>query len=106
MVNEKIQRRINYVTTQEIIRMAGMVAFGHINLKELTSERNIIPPKEIFSYRTINSWSDFGLIDDNRIEQGKGWRKFSKIEFAYILILKALRDFDISLAKLKIVKDF
>lgn len=52
------------------------------------------------SYRVINSWGENGLLfEDDKRENG--WRKFSTVEMLWIHILRELRAFGFSLAKLK-----
>ena len=55
------------------------------------------------TYRTINYWSNIGLLDDYR-ENNRCWRKFSIVELAFIFIISSLRDFGVSLETIKEVK--
>lgn len=55
------------------------------------------------SYRVINSWGENGLLfEDDKRENG--WRKFSTVEMLWIHILRELRAFGFSLAKLKTLR--
>lgn len=57
-----------------------------------------------FSYRTINHWENEGIINDNR-PNGKGWRKYSMIDRVWIGVISKLRDFGVSLDKIKLIKE-
>jgi DNA-binding transcriptional MerR regulator len=56
------------------------------------------------TYRVIYHWESLGLIDNNRENSDKGWRKFSVVDLAWISIVKALRNFGFSSDKIKVVK--
>lgn len=53
------------------------------------------------TYRTINHWAKLGLIDDDRENEGKGWRKFSIVDLVWLGVLKQLREYGFSLEKIK-----
>ena len=55
------------------------------------------------SYRTLNHWSELGLIEDDRKKE-KGWRKFSTIEVVWLHIIAELRKFGLSIEQLLNVK--
>ncbi len=57
------------------------------------------------SFRTINSWTSAGLLDDSRSKPGQGWRKFSTVDITLMSILVELRKFGLSLETLKKVKN-
>lgn len=52
------------------------------------------------SYRSINHWTEEGLLDDDRSE-GTGWRKLSFKELIWLRVLHDLRQFGLSLEKLR-----
>ncbi len=52
------------------------------------------------SYRSINHWTEEGLLDDARSE-GTGWRKLSFKELIWLRVLHDLRQFGLSLEKLR-----
>ncbi|MBR2273661.1 MAG: MerR family transcriptional regulator [Alphaproteobacteria bacterium] len=56
------------------------------------------------SFRTINHWESVGLLDNERQDEKEKWRKFSQIDIVYLHLLSKLREFDLSLAKLKNAK--
>jgi len=57
------------------------------------------------SYRNINYWESVGVLDDMREVTGKGWRKFSDIDLAFIAIISQLRKIGMPLDKIKKVKE-
>ena len=57
------------------------------------------------SFRIINHWDSVGLLDDERQDKKEKWRKFSQMDIVYLHLLSKLREFDLSLAKLKNVKN-
>ena len=69
----------------------------HVNAKKIRTN-----PKD-FSYRIINHWQEYGLIEDSRPD-GKGWRKFSITDVIWLHILTELRKFGFSIENLKKVK--
>lgn len=56
------------------------------------------------SYRVINHWTDLGLLPDTREDDAK-WRKFSIIDIVWTLIVKELRQYGMSLDKIKKTRD-
>lgn len=57
------------------------------------------------TYRVINSWESSGLLDDTREQEGLGWRKFSTSDIAWIMIISKLREFGLSIEKIKKTKE-
>lgn len=57
------------------------------------------------SYRIINHWEKNGLIEVERGEDGKGWRKFSLMDAIWISIIIELRKFGVSIENLKLIKN-
>jgi DNA-binding transcriptional MerR regulator len=55
------------------------------------------------TYRAINHWTTSGLIDDTRESDAK-WRKFNLAEIIWITIISHLRQFDMSIKKIKEIK--
>ena len=72
------------------------------NLKDLREKRFRKQDLPISS-RVLNDWCKKGLLIDNR-ENADQWRTFSQIDVAYIHILKACRNFGISIRKLQEAK--
>lgn len=54
------------------------------------------------SYRQVNSWDQYGLIDVDR--DGSEWRKYSIIDAVWLNIIAELRVFAFSIDKIKITK--
>jgi DNA-binding transcriptional MerR regulator len=54
------------------------------------------------SYRAINHWSSLGLLDDNRLGENKGWRKFSVVDLVWLKALAEFRKFGMGLDKIKV----
>lgn len=80
-------------------------------IKELRNKIYNVKETEIIqgnalTYRIINSWESVGLIDDERDNEGVGWRKFSQIDMALIAIINRLRNFGMSTDKIKKVKEY
>lgn len=53
------------------------------------------------SYRTINHWSEQGLLEDRRDGSEAGWRKLSFKDVLWLRILSELRAFGLPLTALK-----
>ncbi len=56
------------------------------------------------SYRIINHWENNGLIEVNRGDKGKGWRKYSLMDALWISLISELRKFGVSIENLKLIK--
>lgn len=56
------------------------------------------------TYRIINHWSSEGLIDDDREEDSKQWRKLSIIDIVWIRVISEMRKFGLPLDKIKYAK--
>src|SRR5690606_34162801 len=58
---------------------------------------------ESVTYRQINSWGDQELLTVQR--EGKEWRRFSVMDALWVKIIQELREFGLSLDKIKIAKE-
>lgn len=58
------------------------------------------------TYRIINTWTNFGLLNDNRKRYEQGWRKFSILDLFWIKIIEKVRNFGLSLEKIKQIKNY
>lgn len=98
------QEFITENTFNEMIKMTGWSVYSAQEFSDLQKKQytlsGIIP-----SYRVVNSWAEQGLLDDNRVTD-KGWRKYSLIDVAMVIIFKALRDFGVSIEKMKAIKTY
>lgn len=56
------------------------------------------------TYRTINHWESQGLIDCDRKEDA-GWRQFSIMDQLWLYTIQALREFGLSLDRVKNAKE-
>lgn len=56
------------------------------------------------SYRTINNWSEKGIIHDSR-PTADGWHKFSIIDMAWLYIVNELRKWNTRLNIIKTIKE-
>ena len=69
-----------------------------LNHKQYTlSEPSVTP-------RVLHHWHQTGVITDRRV-RGKGWSKFSFTELVWIKLIIRLREFGLSLDKIKIAKE-
>lgn len=98
------QEFITESTFHEMVKMTGWSVYSAQEFSDLQKKQytltDIIP-----SYRVVNYWAEQGLLDDNRATD-KGWRKYSLIDVAMVIIFKALRDFGVSIEKIKAVKTY
>jgi hypothetical protein len=69
--------------------------------EELIASKTRIEIKQ--SSRVINNWEKEGVINKDITSEGK-WRKFSKVDAVWINIVTELREFGLSLEKIKTVK--
>lgn len=65
----------------------------------LNDKRHTVKATDI-TYRSINHWTEQGLLDDHRTENSK-WRKLSFKDLIWLRILTELRKFGLPLDKLK-----
>src|SRR5438105_2733144 len=56
------------------------------------------------SYRSINHWSEMGLVGGMRFKDS-GWRKFSFVELAWIEIISELRSFGLPIQSIQNLKE-
>lgn len=56
------------------------------------------------TYRTINHWESLGLIDCDR-KEGTEWREFSVMDRLWLYTIEALREFGLSLDRVKNAKN-
>lgn len=65
------------------------------------SKKNFTLKNTEHSYRAINYWCSLGLIDDDRNNGSREWRKFSVVDMAWLGILNQLQEIGFSLNKIK-----
>jgi DNA-binding transcriptional MerR regulator len=75
----------------------------YLPLKEQLNEKKYPVSKTDASYRTINSWSEAGLLLEEE-DRNNGWRKFSILDLVWLEILKELRAIGFGLEKLQVLK--
>lgn len=73
-------------------------------ISKLLREKEKRIDKDDFSYRIINHWEKHGLLEADRGE-GKGWRKFSLLDYVWLHLLGILREFGVSIEKIKTIKE-
>src|SRR2546421_3578374 len=61
------------------------------NVSQMLNDRNTPMKVNVASYRQINSWDKYGLIDIDR--QGAEWRKYSIMDSIWLNIIYELRCF-------------
>jgi DNA-binding transcriptional MerR regulator len=72
------------------------------NISTLLNDRNQAIRSNIASYRQINSWDAYGLIDFAR--EGNEWRKYSIMDSLWLHIIHELRGFGYTVEQIKKVK--
>lgn len=69
------------------------------------NEQVISANKLKISSRLINHYEFKGLIKDSRLDNKKGWRKFTYVEAVYLLIVRELRRYGVSTEFIKTFYD-
>jgi DNA-binding transcriptional MerR regulator len=75
-------------------------------LRQLLTEKRYTASEADLSYRTINHWSEVGLLDDDRDAPGQGWRRFSIADLVWVYIITELRSYGVPLEKIAATKKF
>jgi DNA-binding transcriptional MerR regulator len=73
-------------------------------VRNLLAESKYTVSKTDESYRTVNSWSEAGLLIEAK-DRENGWRKFSVIDLCWLRTIKELRKLGFSLDKISTLKD-
>lgn len=71
-------------------------------ISEMINNRATAIKINIASYRQLNSWDQYGLIDIER--EGSEWRKYSILDAVWVNIIYELRCFGFTIEQLKTVK--
>ncbi len=95
--------KMGYIHSKRTIEQFMVLTDALAQLNGVREKRYDIG-KTAISYRTINYWEQVGLLDDQRTEQGHGWRKFSIIDIAFISLITHLRNIGLSIDVLKNTK--
>ena len=106
MKTKKQTPKIDYVTENtyhEIIKMTGWTVESKEQFKQLLAKQYTL--RGLLTYKVANDWTEKGLLDDTRSDNQQ-WRKYSIFDLALVSIFKALRDFGVSLEKIKSIKDY
>lgn len=77
---------------------------GERDVRYILSKKLFTKKDADITYRTLNHWTEIGLLDDEREEHTETWRRLSVLELVWIKILKELREFGLSLEKLLVTK--
>lgn len=75
-------------------------------LKQILTEKRYTASEANLSYRTINHWSEVGLLDDDRDARGQGWRRFSIADLVWVYVIAELRSYGFPLEKMAATKEF
>ena len=104
-IEQKLKSEVNFVNRSEDFDIYFVTYFSDENKRnsDWFNDKIRRVKDDKLSYRLINHWSNFGLIDENR-PKGKGWRRFSIIEMIWINIIYELRKFGFPLEKILLVK--
>lgn len=86
------------------LNFLGGFVHSDISAKKQFNEQTYKLGDERLSSRLLNHWYEAGIITDDR-PNGKGWKKFSFSEIAWIEIVYKLRSFGLDLKRIKVVKD-
>jgi len=81
----------------------GGFATSSGSLKERLNSKIYKVDDERLSSRVLNHWYKSGIIKDDR-PNGRGWKKFSLSELAWIQVVFKLRNIGVDLKKIKLVK--
>lgn len=73
-------------------------------IKEQLNKKSYPVSTTVTSYRTINSWSEAGLLLGEN-ERDNGWRKFSFLDLLWLEVIKELRAVGFGLEKIAVLKD-
>lgn len=57
------------------------------------------------TYRVLNHWMSEGLIEDDREDTSKGWRKLSLKDIVWLHIIRDLRKFGLPIEKIRVVQE-
>lgn len=68
---------------------------------KLISEKRYTVKDSDTTYRIINHWMSQGLLEDDREDTSKGWRKLALTEILWLRILLVLRRYGLPLEKLQ-----
>ena len=74
-----------------------------VKFKEAVCEKKHRLSDNKFTSRIINHWEKEGLFDDDR-PKGKGWRKYSLSDVAWLHVISEIRSFGLSLETIQKVK--
>lgn len=94
------------VTNDTIKEMQGLLDIAKKNPNILTKlrEKKYTVKDTDKTFRIINYWESVGLLDNNRESSSLAWRRFSMMDVIFIHLLTKLREFDLSIQKLKVTK--
>lgn len=74
---------------------------GRSGISKFLNEKRFTMKDTDSSYRVINHWFTQGLLGDDVRESDKGWRKFSVVDLVWLTIIRELREYGLSLEKIK-----
>ena len=75
-----------------------------LTVKKGLNQRQYSLSESSVTPRVLHHWYQTGIISDRRTD-GKGWSKFSFTELVWIKLIIRLREFGLSLDKIKIAKE-
>lgn len=71
------------------------------NLRQQVNDKRFTVKDGDVSYRVINHWTAQGLLDDDREDDSKDWRKLSLKDLLWLRVLRELRRFGLPLETLR-----
>jgi len=78
---------------------------AHKEIHQLIRSKRYTVKATDVSYRVINHWEEKGILPENCIDDGDGWRKFTFVEIVWLQVVKCLREYGLSLDLIKKVRE-
>ncbi len=103
MVENVSNKRINWIPHNDNQSFEFLNFLDEVEIRTALSVKNVKQSNSEITSRILNHWEKIGLIDNDRPE-GKGWRKFSKLDIVWMELIKELRNFGYSNDKILAVK--
>ncbi len=96
-----------YVSDDDARQIAGLnnaIKTKTFKLLDVMRQKKNTTINTTISPRTVNYWTEIGVLDKSPLQESNKWHKFSFVDIVFIHLAAKLRDFGLNLEKIKTTK--
>lgn len=89
---------------RQIVGLHNTIKTKTFKLLDVMRQKKNTTINTSISPRTVNYWTEIGVLDKSSLQESNKWHKFSFVDIVFIHLVAKLRDFGLNLEKIKTTK--